>query len=1319
MKNGFYLLTFMVCLTTVNTYGQIPLAAEIKLPQVAPPSPDAAMIEKFGNFPVTYSTGVPDISIPLWTIHCGSLNWPITLSYHASGFKVDESASIAGLGWAVLGQGAITRSVNGRPDEEASIGEPADYTTVDNTDYPYLYNVESGSMDAELDLFNFSFNGKSGQFVLSHDGNGTVFQIPSSNLKITHDANLTKFTIKDEIGAVYTFDKQEQTTTNSGSGTLISYTTTWYLSKVELPDQNNKIELSYDTAGQTADLYSTYTQIIGEKNEFASGSIGLQPVSVPISGSTSSVAIYLFKLSKITFPNGSVSFNYDPVARKDIGGGNNVYNKLTSVVINEVVNGVSTPAKTFMFNQSYFHYTPAGWSDAVANYRLRLDNLVEKGTLTGPNLKQYTFQYNLTENLSPRGSLGQDIWGFNNGKTTNQSLLETETVSYNDGASTVSATIGNADRSVNATKMKAWMLTEIDYPTGGKTVFEYEPHVYSSEFSLSVPKEFVANVIGNQTPPLENTSPTFTYPTTGVVPGTTRLLVDMSRVDFSNVTQPSVVVLRDVTDAQDIYVLSQPRQYERYTYDQPIALHVGHQYQLKATLYASGSESQLDASIRIRWSESGTVPDIRTGGGLRIKSMTHYADASAAATKEAFVYDTAVTLTPFHLINKRYKEIHYRLGVPVGTSCWTYDGPTCRVYHSQSVYALCSAMGSPMLYRRVEKIDVDPATSTPNGKTEYRYDVFQDPSVNFGGALALGAAWSNGFPISQTEYKYNAGTYSMIRKTESEYHTYHAGSTPTFRVDTKLIREGDCQVAHSATTAMAELNYYTYSVQTGSKRLAKQTVTEVDEFQHNLVTTTTNYYGSTDYDYPTAVVVVDSKNKRDSITYKRSPEFVSSGNVYDKMKQKNMLQPVIEQVAYSNATKLSTLKNNYRDWFSNQKVIALDTVQASIFSNALETRLRYYGYDAYNNPLSMGKDKDQPASYLWGYNNARPIAQVTNASSSSIAYTSFETSETGGWSGISAAGDYFNGSLTGRLAYTKNNFNFSKSGLSTSTAYIISYWSKNGSYTVNTTSGTAGRTVNGWTFYSHKVTPGSGSVSVTGSGSIDELRLYPAAFSQMTTYTYNPIGGVTTICDPNNRCLYYEYDELQRLVLIRDQDRNIVKKFSYNYNDVTEYPNIYYNTAQTVYRYKQGCTGCQIGSQVGYTVPAGVFLSTESQVQANILASAEASARAQDYANANGTCAAPTSATVTGTNQITNNGFSVKFHNNCTGTNYTYSLGPNANTTLSPAPPVGNYDVTITKMNGPGTYTYIVNSKSATTSSDPTLSNIDVASTGNLVKIQL
>jgi len=45
-------------------------------------NPRVAAFQLFGNYPVSLNTGVPDISIPLYTIHSDGIDIPITLKYH-------------------------------------------------------------------------------------------------------------------------------------------------------------------------------------------------------------------------------------------------------------------------------------------------------------------------------------------------------------------------------------------------------------------------------------------------------------------------------------------------------------------------------------------------------------------------------------------------------------------------------------------------------------------------------------------------------------------------------------------------------------------------------------------------------------------------------------------------------------------------------------------------------------------------------------------------------------------------------------------------------------------------------------------------------------------------------------------------------------------------------------------------------------------------------------------------------------------------------------------------------------------------------------
>ena len=51
----------------------------------------------------------------------------------------------------------------------------------------------------------------------------------------------------------------------------------------------------------------------------------------------------------------------------------------------------------------------------------------------------------------------------------------------------------------------------------------------------------------------------------------------------------------------------------------------------------------------------------------------------------------------------------------------------------------------------------------------------------------------------------------------------------------------------------------------------------------------------------------------------------------------------------------------------------------------------------------------------------------------------------------------------------------------------------------------------------------------------------------VSTYTYRPLLGMTSSTDANGRTTYYEYDGLNRLKLVKDQDGNIIKTFDYHY----------------------------------------------------------------------------------------------------------------------------------------------------------------------------
>jgi hypothetical protein len=191
-------------------------------------------------------------------------------------------------------------------------------------------------------------------------------------------------------------------------------------------------------------------------------------------------------------------------------------------------------------------------------------------------------------------------------------------------------------------------------------------------------------------------------------------------------------------------------------------------------------------------------------------------------------------------------------------------------------------------------------------------------------------------------------------------------------------------------------------------------------------------------------------------------------------------------------------------------------------------------------------------AYIWdeGYNTV--LAECVNADSADVAFTSFETSAQGRWS-YSPSGIIADGTApTGVKAFDLAGGNISLGGLSSANKYVVSYWSNTGnSHTVTgSTSVKQGKTINGWTYFEHVAT-GTTSISVTGSGKIDELRLYPVD-AQMTSYTYIPLVGIATKCDVGNRITYYSYDPIGRLQWIKDQDGNVIKTFQYHYESQPE-----------------------------------------------------------------------------------------------------------------------------------------------------------------------
>jgi len=223
--------------------------------------------------------------------------------------------------------------------------------------------------------------------------------------------------------------------------------------------------------------------------------------------------------------------------------------------------------------------------------------------------------------------------------------------------------------------------------------------------------------------------------------------------------------------------------------------------------------------------------------------------------------------------------------------------------------------------------------------------------------------------------------------------------------------------------------------------------------------------------------------------------------------------------------------------------------------------LNFNLYDAYGNIQEQNEESDVKETFIWNYNNSIPVAKVTNAAFNEVAYTSFEADGQGNWNYnqnlvIPGAG------VTGKKIYNLDANGMSYNSLNSSKSYVLSFWAKGGTPRVNVTYSSGATSVLLYDGTPPKITIGqwsyfevglSGAVNTSmvkwahlGDTYVDEVRLHPAD-AQMVTYTFDPLIGMTSQCDPNNRVIYYEYDGLQRLKLVRDQYGNVVKTYEYNY----------------------------------------------------------------------------------------------------------------------------------------------------------------------------
>lgn len=464
-KRISHTLSALVLSLTVLTQialGQTPT----DIPNVIPPSPEAASLFKFLDYPVGNATGVPDISVPLYEVHSGSLTMPVSISYHAGGRKVYDQTGPVGLGWNLNAGGMISRTVYGKPDDQTqflgSSKKAANINQQDYYDFDFLKDaVDSYSRsDTEYDIFSYSCGGYSGKFVMDQSNNTKAVLMPLKPLLIQGGGFPNQ--IIDEKGIEYDFNVNELF-----QGSNVNYNGFFQtlsgklLTQVISANKKDTILLKYVQFNNKTDAHYTADFVLQDNdNRIGQGTTG--PARAQYNEYSNAHEYTIQRLTEIDFKEGKVLFQLQDGT--DQYQSIKIFNKKGQLIrkINLVMSYLDLPAFTGMLH----------------NYKL---DALQFADANNTAVNQYNFEYQPSSDFDAHN---RDYWGYLN---SNASLGQGNTrfvptylgipIYVGSGGGTGSTyDFRGGNRSANFPL--AGMIKKITYPTGGATEFSFEQNLY-------------------------------------------------------------------------------------------------------------------------------------------------------------------------------------------------------------------------------------------------------------------------------------------------------------------------------------------------------------------------------------------------------------------------------------------------------------------------------------------------------------------------------------------------------------------------------------------------------------------------------------------------------------------------------------------------------------------------------------------------------------------------------------------------------------------------------------------------------------------------
>jgi YD repeat-containing protein len=906
-------------------------------------SSDVATFAKYGDYSTNLYTGTPNISVPLYEINEAGIRVSLYLNYNATGLRPNNDAGVAGQNWTLVAGGMITRQIRGIPDD---CFEYYPYNTTDRLSmfdterYGYWAGIKQGYTPKSKEYLLDSINS---YFKLKTTGSRRQlycdigFEHEPDIFTVSINGNSFRFML-DNNGTVKVFGNKAIKVDLSG-----------------LSIQNNDYPKSSTI---TVTMENGYRYVFG-------GDVSNLEIYYPTVEEAASADYYYIRttrgiinawyLTKIITPAGQdISFVYKPITDNELG-------KWKDGVDNVCVK------KNIALSQGFGIHNELGKVGAIAQF----------ASIAG----------------------GANVTNTYLGELFNRSCIK---VVYLDSIKTPLSTI--KFHYTPSTHNFYGNLNLISQSLIRKSIGRFQQNFPEKNYKLdSITVKNKNNVLVNNVKfkykVIENNSSLC-----NVTPSSSRLFLDSvcinknQRYGFQyHNTNNLVNPLTTSLDMEGFYnagkggillsISPDPLQ-QNFNHRQANTNYTSNGL-LKQITYPTGGYTKFeyernDYGKRIEHKDNIKMTDCYDlnenlyAGGARIKKIIKSTGDTTvySYTNNRQMKNLAYQSSGIYLQSYTY-EYEYTSKLPNNNNQYDYYATASETAMYQSGAVSESAVG----YTQVTEIQRNNGRN--NGKTVYYFSNHEtNPDILLANSIVIKTDKIESSKSEFTQQMDKFITYSdnalargnlLCKEYYNEAGTLLQKETYKYNDSPDRFQDGVIGVNVGFTdgygaggVANAYASYY-YPTELTEKQVCTY-------IGNNSIVETTNYiYNSKQQ--PIQTTTTNSDNKAMKTIYNYAWETNSD------MLNKYILSPIGTQTDYVANSIVKILKNEYR---TENGFPVLSKVYSGKSATTLETEVNYSKYDSKGNPLQkIGRD-NVPVTYLWGYNQQYPIAEIKNLTYSEV-----------------------------------------------------------------------------------------------------------------------------------------------------------------------------------------------------------------------------------------------------------------------------------------------------------------------------------------------